>query len=256
MKFLLCSLVLLLSVGYSPFHLKYKPLNLVELKKYEQSIHSQNGEDGVIEKICECIGAPSQFFVDLGAGDGYFMSNTWHLREKGWKGLLLDAENENHSINLHKEWITAVNVNSLLQKYHVPYEFDLLSIDLHSNDFYIWQAMSEHYRPRMIVVNYNANFSSDEDKVVIYDPHRKWDYTNYYGASALALFHLAREKGYSLVFADSWGVSLFFVRDDLIENSFWRFKNRNDLSKLHVQMTWHRQDPFSRSYVSSFELLQ
>jgi len=184
------------------------------------------------------------------------MSKTWHLREKGWQGLLLDAENENHSINLHKEWITVENVNDLFHKYHVPHEIDLLSIDLHANDFYIWQAMSESFKPRMIVINYNANFSSDEDKVIIYNPMQNWDYTNYYGGSALALFNLARKKGYSLVHADSWGVSLFFVRDDLIENTFWRFKDMNDLSKLHVQMTWHRQDPYSRSYVSSLELLK
>lgn len=256
MKCLLSCLVLLFSMAYSPFQHKQKPFNLVVLKKFENSVHSQNGEDGILGKICECMDAPSKYFVDLGAGDGYFMSHTWYLREKGWKGLLLDAENENPSINLHKEWITAENVNDLLQKYHVPHEFDLLSIDLHSNDFYIWQAMSEDFRPRFIVINYNANFSAEYDKVIVYNPMQNWDYTNYYGASSLALFNLARKKGYSLVYADSWGVSLFFIRDDLLQNSFWSFKDMNDLAKLSVQFTWHRQDPYARAYVSSLELLK
>ena len=40
--------------------------------------------------------------------------------------------------NLHREFITAENINSLFGKYHAPTDFDLLAIDIDYNDFYVW----------------------------------------------------------------------------------------------------------------------
>lgn len=252
---LLLAITFLISVGFSPFY-QNKKSNVVDLRKFERSVHSQNGEDGVIRKIFDCIEAPTKYFVEFGASDGFFLSNTLLLREHGWKGLLLDSEFDNPGLNLHKEFITAENINQLFEKYEVPFEFDLLSIDIDFNDFHVWNALNEKYKPRVVVVEYNGNFSPTEDKVVKYNPKHRWDYTNYFGASIRAFYHLARKKGYSLVYAESWGVNLFFVRDDLIQNSPYKFLNVNNVDKLAVQMTWHRQDPYYRPYVSSLSLIR
>src|ERR1700733_8311048 len=77
----------------------------INLRSYEKRLISQNGEDGVIEKIFNIIGTKSAYYVEFGAGDGHLCSNTKYLREKHhWKGLLLDGfYPDNASINLHKE---------------------------------------------------------------------------------------------------------------------------------------------------------
>ncbi|HEY2810262.1 MAG TPA: hypothetical protein VGJ00_02585 [Rhabdochlamydiaceae bacterium] len=205
----------------------------IDLTLYEKSLYSQNGEDGVLAKIFQLITPNSKFCVEFGAYDGVTGSNTFLLRLQNWNALLLDRTFEISHFNLYKEFITASNINALFKKYQVPCNFDLLSIDIDFNDFYIWQAIDEEYKPAVVVIEYNATHLPHEDKIVKYQPIFCGDGTKYYGASILSLYRLGRSKGYSLVYAEKNAVNLFFVRDDLLENRTWDFKNRNDVEKLY-----------------------
>ncbi len=93
---------------------------------------------------------------------------------------------ENLNINLHKEFITAENINDLFKKYSVPTDFDLLSMDLDYNDFNIWLALE--IRPRVVVIEFKPTHLAAEEKVVLYNPVYMWDQTNYYGARILSLY--------------------------------------------------------------------
>lgn len=234
----------------------------IDLSRFEKSLYSQNGEDGVIGKIFEQIKPGSKFCVEFGAFDGVTGSNTYLLRLQGWKALLLDRAFDLPEHNLHKEFITVENINALFEKYQVPGDLDLLSIDIDYNDFYIWQVLDPKYRPAVVVIEYNATHPPSEDKVAKYRPYFSGDATNYFGASILALYNLGRSKGYSLIYADQAGVNLFFVRDDLLENSTVSFKNCNDVDKLYHPPTYgkgpnggHRQDPKNRAYLRSTDLI-
>ena len=235
----------------------------IDLSAFEETVYSQNGEDGVIRKIFKTIGTGSKFFVEFGGHDGRAMSNTRNLRKHHhWKGLLFDCEHENLKIHLHKELITADNINTVFEKYKVPHHLDLLSIDIDYNDFYVWKALDDKYRPRLVVIEYNASHLPTEDKVVEYNPAYFWDGSNYYGASILALYNLAREKGYSLIYAENRGVNLFFLRDDLIDERKLYFKDMNNVKNIYKFPSYnvgplggHPQDPFDRPYVSSNLLL-
>ncbi len=174
----------------------------------------------------------------------------------------MDGGYQNSSINLQQEFITAENINQLFSKYNVPDEFDLLSIDIDFNDFYVWKAISARYRPRVVVIEYNAKHLPSEDCVVLYDPMACWDKTNYFGASLLALYNLGKEKGYSLIYADTRGVNLFFLRDDLVEKSEVHFLNINDVTKIYNPPRYgagpnggHVQDPLNRGFIGSQLLL-
>lgn len=235
----------------------------IDLSKYEKTVFSQNGEDGVIEKIFEIIGTSSKYYVEFGAYDGILCSNSRFLKEDlGWEGLLLDGGFENRELNLFKEFVTAENINDLFEKYQVPFDLDFLSIDIDFNDFYVWHALSNRYSPRLIVVEYNAAYLPHEDKVVKYSPFYLSDGTNYFGASILAFFNLARSKGYSLVYADKMGVNLFFIRDDLIDACNYHFKNINDVKKIYSYPKYgqgprggHPKDPLKRKFVKSIDFL-
>jgi len=129
---------------------------------------------------------------------------------------------------IKKEKVTAENVQNLFQKYNVPKNFDLLSIDIDSNDYWVWQAITDYY-PRVVVIEYNASFNPTQSKVVRYNPDAIWDGTNYFGASLLALQNLGSTKGYTLVGCTNSGVNAFFCKTELIKGT--KIKNIQDLYK-------------------------
>lgn len=235
----------------------------IDLKQYEKSFYSQNGEDGIISKIFQVIQPSSRFCVEFGAYDGITGSNTYLLRAQGWKCLLLDRMFEIPEYNLHKEFITAENINKLFDQYNIPHDLDLLSINIDYNDFYIWKAIDVKFQPKLVVIEYNSTHLPNEDKIVKYRPYFAGDGTNYFGASILALYNLGRSKGYSLIYADEAGMNLFFIRDDLLKEKKISFKDINNVEKLYRVPTYgkgpnggHREDIKHREYVSSLENLE
>lgn len=185
------------------------------MKEFERQVFSQAGQDGVLEHIFDIIKTTNQFFVEFGAGDGVRLSNTANLRINwGWQGLLMDANPFIPTPQVVKrEFITAENVNDILRKYLVPYEFDYLSIDIDGNDYWVWKAIA--CKPRVVSIEFNSNFPHDVSVTMPYNPNHVWDGTAYYGASLAALTKLANHKGYSLVHIVS-NLDAFFVRNDCL----------------------------------------
>lgn len=114
------------------------------------------------------------------------------------------------------EKVTAENIQDLFRKYNVPKNFDLLSIDIDYNDYWVWKSITD-YSPRVVVIEYNSSIPPTESKVVPYDPDAQWDGTNYFGASLLALKNLGLTKGYTLIGCESRGVNAFFCKSDLVK---------------------------------------
>jgi hypothetical protein len=198
---------------------KVQSINNFEYKKY-----TQNFEDGIIQIIFHKIGTTNKFSVEFGVENGS-ECNTRKLREEGWNTLMMDC-NDNLPEHVKNEYITADNINQLFVKYNVPREFDLLSIDVDSNDYWIWERIVD-YNPRVVCMEYNASFPPPISKSIAYDPNYMWDRTDYMGASLTALNKLAVIKGYTLIGCDSIGVNAFFVRNDLVQNHF-QIKSEKD----------------------------
>ncbi len=191
------------------------------LREWERRVYSQSGEDGVIARIFERIGATNRYFVEFGAKDGFNLSNTALLRiHHGWQGLLLDPGGL-PGTQVRHEFVTVENINRLFRRYEVPLDFDLLSIDIDGNEYWVWKALEEH-QPRVVVIEYNIFLDPEIGKVAPYDPDHCWDGTRYHGASLAALRSLGDEKGYAMVYTDSYAPNAFFVRrselpDDFVE---------------------------------------
>ena len=63
------------------------------LIQHAKNYTSQNGEDGIIEKIFELIPQKEYHCIDVGAWDGKHLSNTFTLLSKNnWKGILIEAD--------------------------------------------------------------------------------------------------------------------------------------------------------------------
>ena len=234
----------------------------IDLSQHERKIFSQNGEDGVIKKIFEVIKTTNKYYVEFGVENAN-ECNTRNLRENcGWSGLLMDGGYEKKEIGLYQEFITAENINELFRKYNVPQEFDLLSIDIDYNDFYVWKSLDEIYQPRVVIIEYNASHLPTEDKVVKYDANAVWDSTNYFGASIRALYNLGKLKGYSLIYANNQGVNLFFVKSSILGKIEHSFKDTNNIFLIYNSPKYgsdisggHRKDNKNREYVTSQEIL-
>ncbi len=190
------------------------------LVKHARKTQSQIGQDGVLEKIFEVIGAEHKFCVEFGAWDGFKYSNTWELlSEKGWSGVLIEGNPDrcqdiirNHNSNPKLEVVNTLvgwgdddNLDAILSETRAPIDFDLLSIDIDGNDWHVLNAVRK-YRPRVVQIEFNPCIPNDVYFVQDADP--SVNQSN----SLLALVELAKSKGYSLVCTMVFDA--FFVLDE------------------------------------------
>ncbi|MEJ2008427.1 MAG: hypothetical protein P8Z30_09795, partial [Acidobacteriota bacterium] len=181
------------------------------LCRFEHKVFSQSGEDGIIAEIFRRVGTTNRFFVECAPGNGV-ENNTLYLLTLGWKGLWIESDPKNFNaikgnfatkikdgaLRVDQGPALAGNFESLLDKASTPKEFDLLSLDIDGNDYWVWKNLVR-YRPRVVVIEYNAIFPPGSEWVMDYDPHYKWDGSSNFGASLTALERLGGDKGYKLV---------------------------------------------------------
>ena len=120
-------------------------------------------------------------------------------------------------LDIKNERVTAENIQTLFKKYNVPKNFDLLSIDIDYNDYWVWKSITDYF-PNIVVIEFNSSIPPTESRVVPYDSDAIWDGTNYFGASLLALKNLGLQKGYTLVGCDGNGVNAFFCKSNLVSD--------------------------------------
>lgn len=190
--------------------------SLADLGHFEWRQYSQNGEDGILDELLARCGETNRVCVEISVANGT-ECNTRLLRERGWTGLAVGTAAWARDV-----WVTADNVEALLHEADTPTELDVLSLDIDGNDLWVLAALWNSFRPRIVVVEYNAWVGPDEPLAIRYDPQHRWDGTDYFGASLQALTQLASARGYALVGCDTNGVNAFFVRDDVWARAMYR----------------------------------
>lgn len=196
-------------------------------------VFSQFEEDGKLLYIFSILGMGNKTFVDLGSND-CVNSNCANLAVHfNWKGLFVDGDK--NLIEIGKKFykktpnfwsykpkfvhafLTKKNVNYIIQSEGFEGEIELLSIDIDGNDYWIWESL-EIIQPKVVIIECQLAFGLEE-KVIPYREDFKEDVRNSdnYGASALALQKLGKQKGYRLVGANECGNNLFFIKNGLAE---------------------------------------
>jgi hypothetical protein len=202
------------------------------LLKYGFKVYSQGDEDGIIREIMERINVGKGYFVEFGVSDG-LENNTTYLLLKGWKGVWIEGNRKYcqnilrkfrsqidvGNLTLKNTYITRENILQLFEELKIPQEFELISIDIDGNDYWIWETLI-NYKPKIVVMEYNATFRPDCKWIMKYNPHHVWRKSNYFGASLKSLEELGVERGYKLVGCSFSGMNAFFVREDLIADKF------------------------------------
>ncbi|MCK4951730.1 MAG: hypothetical protein KAS48_07915, partial [Gammaproteobacteria bacterium] len=192
------------------------------------SVYSQHGEDGVIEALLGKISSVGNYIVEFGAYDGICMSNSrYWIKEKGWSALLIEADprfysklhdlyKDNRKVETIKSFVTTENINDLFRNAGVPQDLDILSIDIDSIDYYVWEALTE-FCPKIVVIEYNSTMLPDQKYIVEKDKAVEYSGTSREGASILSLYELGKSKGYQLVYAELSGGNLFFVHEQYMQ---------------------------------------
>ena len=180
-------------------------------EKYEKKVYSQNGEDGVLERIFEILKIKDGKFIEINTSGG-IIDAKYLVDEKKWQGLSLSQ------YKIVAQGFKAKDIGRMLREpTATPHRANLLIIDVDGLDFYVLDgALNSGYLPEVIMVEYNASLGFD-DAVMPYDENHVWDGSNYFGASIMALSRLGQENGYVLIYADSTGSNLFLVRRDLVK---------------------------------------
>ena len=189
---------------------------LQALAATERSSSSQNGEDGVIEHLARLTSCP-RVMVELGAGDGS-ECNSAYPRNCGWRVAAFDGDPESSNW-VRRAFLTAENVNVLLDEEALSTPIGVLSIDLDGNDFWLLHQLEDRFLPMILVVEYNGTLGPVNALSVPYRARRRWDHSNFFGASLAAFTLLAHARGMSLVYCESRGVNAFFVSHDHLERA-------------------------------------
>lgn len=194
------------------------------LKQYERNITSQFGEDGVIEEIFTRIGTKNKIAVDIGANDGKYLSNTYSLGQQGWRRVLIECNPElvgEYFQNDLPVLELCTDIDSSLDRCNMPSDYDLLSLDIDGDDFYLWQD-HKRYKPRVVVIEYNQTVP----------PHISivQQRGGSFGASLMAICKMANEKGYRLIHTTTTN-AIFIIRQEA--DNFRKFEDA-DISGLYL----------------------
>jgi hypothetical protein len=147
--------------------------------------------------------------VDLGAGDGVRHSNTHALFTNGWRGLAVDGDADRsyrlartyrHHPNVFtcRNQITPENVLSLLEAYQIPADFEMLSLDIDSYDYWVLDALLTKFRPRIVVTEINEKIPPPLRFIVKYDPDFALQH-HFFGYSIASLEDLCARHNYALM---------------------------------------------------------
>lgn len=147
-----------------------------------------------------------------------------HLIDKGFSATSFHLYSA-ASANPKKDhfMVREQDIAAKFHKAHIPRDVDFVSIKVHNNDLWVLHGLlsAGTYRPRVIAVEFNANFpldmmvSVDRRGVPLPHPHD----SVLYGASAAALNHVAELFGYQVVEIMTSKLDMFFIRQDVLQQT-------------------------------------
>ena len=221
------------------------------LSQHASNVTSQCGEDGIIAKALSLLPQRTSWCVECGAWDGKRFSNTYDLiTSRNYRGVLIEADpvrftdlerthgasGRNVLLNASVGFSSSDSLDMLLARCEIPKQFDLLSIDIDGNDYYVWEAVQE-YRPQLVIIEFNPTLSNSTLFV------QKKEHGRRQGASPASLVELARRKGYELIATTE--LNLLFVISDhygafrIADNSLALMRDDSNIPHIFVGYDGH-----------------
>jgi hypothetical protein len=197
---------------------------------------SQNGEDGIIDYLCERLVKPNRYFIEIGAADGLENNTSWLAMGRRYGGLMIDGDPSkvayaertfkrlNWALDFASILVNRRTVDDVVRLALLPNP-DVFSLDIDSVDYYVaLELLARGLRPKICIVEYNAVFGPDRSVTVEYkedfNRHREHPTGYYYGASVTAMRRLFEQHGYRFVTVERNGINAFFIDPGEFKASF------------------------------------
>lgn len=190
------------------------------LHEFKYNIYSQNGEDGVIEELFRRLSIQDGWLIEFGAWDGIHFSNTFSLieRSRGFRAVYIEGDESRYRqleqtaekldggiipIQAFVQPSGEKSLENLLESVRVPFDFELLSIDVDGMDYQIWEELAK-YTPKAVVIEVNSSLPPHKEQIHGIEGQ---------GSSFNSMLKLGQRKGYTCVCHIG---NMFFVRNDLL----------------------------------------
>ncbi len=192
---------------------------------FRRSSYSRLNEEKIIENYLEKVTPPNNFIVDLGAGDGIKMSNTYRLFKKEYPGVAVEVNatkfqqlTSNYSALRQVEKINKKvlpdNIAQLLESVNTPKDFLLLDLDIDGFDYFVLEAILKSYTPILIITEINESIPPPIKFKVLPDENFEWRGGHFFGYSIACLDEIMGAFDYSLA-------ELHYNNAILVSNSYW-----------------------------------
>lgn len=204
-------------------------MNWIE-RMYElkgRDLYSQNGEGLYLEYVIHSLGIKPKLTFDIGAGDGFNLSNSRHLLHIGVPRICVDKETGN--------FIDLDNCIKISNEPAINWP-TIISMDTDGNDYWFLDKQLPYYRPLIVIAEFNASYT--DSRTIAYNPNHEWAGDDYYGFTFEAGVKLAEKHGYKVIFQIA-DMNMIMVRKDLIEglavppvtykqNDYFKMSDRTD----------------------------
>lgn len=199
-------------------------MSFAQIKQNRRIFYSQSGEDGVLLWALSKLKFRNGWCCEFGAWDGIHLSNTYVLaKHHGYSSVMIEGDEEKFEdlkknyADLNGALVNAMvgygeedSLDNILAKTNIPINFDLLSIDIDGNDYFVWKAMTK-YAPSIVIIEINIADKPEVER--INNPEAPF-VLGITGTSARSMSQLAKEKGYSIL--AHVGCNMIYVRNELL----------------------------------------
>jgi hypothetical protein len=209
----------------------------MEITNLKKNIYSQNGEDGIVEFLINKLEEKDFWCCEFGAWDGKHLSNTFNLVENyDYNAIYIEPDDEKfldllktckeHGKILPINKMVDSNKNLLddiLSVTSIPNNFDILSIDVDSIDYAIWESL-KRYQPKIVIIEINSGL----DPEILYSPEELTEdvLSRRTGVNFRSCYELAKNKNYSLICHTG---NMIFIHNNY-KNLFECFTDENYLT--------------------------
>jgi hypothetical protein len=146
-----------------------------KLYEFFKNVYSQNGEDGIIEEIFNTLKIKNGVVLEIGAWDGFYLSNTANIwsNNKNFKAVLIEStdnlnvgelESKFDNVNCFLEMASLDNgLEKILNKSKFEINNDnfvLASIDIDGDDLNVTKSLGK-YKPVVLVIESNGSFINE-----------------------------------------------------------------------------------------------
>jgi hypothetical protein len=169
-------------------------------------------EDVFIDKYFHDQGFLPKTFIDIGAGDGIDMSNTFKLAHRGLSGMSIEGSpirfaqlsltyEKFPDVQLVRKHVSSFSITELIKGSELPKNFDVLNLDIDSFDYHVLESLLGSFEPKLMVIEWNRSFPPSVFFTVNNDPSIRWDSQSalFQGASLLAFYELLTRYNYKII---------------------------------------------------------